>query len=264
MRFLAGVSVYALPTGIGKNRLKLFQNALDRHGAREIDENTTDLTGTSQLIVLFDENTFQTFASVEKAIEKKRFYSNAKNQTDCRICFVKSLWLSECLKQKKFVELDHYQLCDDTKNSEEKPTNESVSSSEQHAVQEVSKRKASDDEEHSKKKQSKIESDPNSSSFSESDDENETKINGFENDYLVRQLKSKSNALLHSKQWTCAHSSKENDTRNPNEHVIKKLEEMSTIYESTRDKYRALSYQKAIMAIKRLSRPIQNREVSML
>lgn len=84
---------------------------------------------------------------------------------------------------------------------------------------------------------------------------------GFDNEFFERELKTKTQNLLDNKSWTCAHSSKEASS-SYNVHVIKKLEEMSSLYENTKDKFRALSYQKAIAGIKRISRPIQSREVS--
>jgi hypothetical protein len=59
---------------------------------------------------------------------------------------------------------------------------------------------------------------------------------------------------------TCAHSSKEIEI-NTNKHIIDKLEELAIIYENTRDKFRANSYQKAIIAIKRHKDPIKTKEV---
>ena len=274
-RFLASLCVYVLPSGMGKNRLELFRSALDRHGARQIAEDDAQKPSNDShhLVVLFDENTLKTYANVEKAIEKKKFYSEAKKNT-CRIHFVKSIWLSECLKQKRSIEFDSYEIHDERL----KASGESCSSSDGGVV--TKKRHNSESGDNSSgeaekkmkpREQPKQESKRmkttsyydanNSSSYSESDDEDNTKINGFENDYLVGQLRVRSNALQHSKEWTCAHSSKEQGSSNPNAHVIKKLEEMSGIYESTRDRFRALSYQKAIMAIKRLTKPIQNREV---
>lgn len=251
---------------MGKMRLELFRNALDRHGARKIDENETNLKSVNHLIIVFDENTLKTFENVEKAIGKKKLYSEAKNRPECQIHFVKSLWLSDCLKQKRTIPFDSYQFHQEVaKNQVANVEPEPKSKSNDLLSCVVTKRRIEnndEDEESSRPAKKKQVTDPNSSSYSESEDETGTKINGFENDYLVRQLKATSHALQHSKEWTCARSSKEQASANPNAHVIKKLEEMSTIYESTRDKFRAMSYQKAIIAIKRLTRPIQTREVS--
>lgn len=272
-RFLASLCVYVLPSGMGKNRLELFRSALDRHGARQIAEDAQTLPNDSHLVVLFDENTLKTYANVEKAIEKKKFYSEAKkNPSICRIHFVKSIWLSECLKQKRSIEFDSYEIHDERlKASGESDESKQTVVTKKRFNSESGDNSSGEEKKMKPQEQPKQENkrikttsyyDANSSSYSESDDnEDNTKINGFENDYLVGQLRLRSNALQHSKEWTCAHSSKEQESSNPNAHVIKKLEEMSGIYESTRDRYRALSYQKAIMAIKRLTKPIQNREV---
>jgi hypothetical protein len=47
-------------------------------------------------------------------------------------------------------------------------------------------------------------------------------------------------------------------------YIIKKLEEMAGIYDKTKETFRALSYQKAILALKRRTQPIQTREVDII
>jgi DNA polymerase lambda len=60
---------------------------------------------------------------------------------------------------------------------------------------------------------------------------------------LTKQFK------LNNETWTCSKSSNEQPI-NLNSHITDKLEAMSNIYTSTKDKYRALGYQKAIHALK--------------
>lgn len=97
---------------------------------------------------------------------------------------------------------------------------------------------------------------------SSSYDSSEAELNENDN-FCDNEFKAKTNRLLDSKSWTCAHSSKEQAPINHNAYIIKKLEEMTAIYESTRDKFRALSYQKAIMALKRHAQPLQSIEVTL-
>ena len=68
------------------------------------------------------------------------------------------------------------------------------------------------------------------------------------------------NKILKADTWTCAHSSKE-QTINHNKLLTDKLEDILSIYETTNDKFRALSYQKAILALKRCPYQIRTKEV---
>lgn len=109
-KFLRGQHIFILSNGMGKNRSDFFRNALIRHGATSIDETRSNYDGVNQVIIVIDENTIKTLANVQKALEKKKFYIEAKKQPGCEIRVVKSLWLSECLKQKGLVAIDEYEI----------------------------------------------------------------------------------------------------------------------------------------------------------
>lgn len=119
-KFLNGQYVFVLANGMGKNRLDLFKNALSRYGARLIDENETqftlDLGEAERAFIIVDENTMTTFANVQKALEKKKFYLDAKKKGKANSFQVlKSLWLSECIKQKCMVDISRFEIIEENR-----------------------------------------------------------------------------------------------------------------------------------------------------
>lgn len=109
-KFLDGHGIFILANGMGKNRLELFRSAVSRHGAKQIEESAIVPIEQTSILVLVDENTMKTYANVHKALEKKKFYLDARKRDDCHVHFVKSQWLSECLKQKQFVDYGNFEI----------------------------------------------------------------------------------------------------------------------------------------------------------
>jgi hypothetical protein len=56
------------------------------------------------------------------------------------------------------------------------------------------------------------------------------------------------------------HKSTEERVNEQNESIIKQLKVLSNAYRSTNDKWRALSYEKAIKQIEQITTPITNKE----
>lgn len=61
--------------------------------------------------------------------------------------------------------------------------------------------------------------------------------------------------------WVCAQSSR-TKSKNHNDHITDKLEQLAKVYTQTGDKWRALSYSKAVNALKSHPKPISSYEVS--
>lgn len=61
--------------------------------------------------------------------------------------------------------------------------------------------------------------------------------------------------------WVCAQSS-QTKNKNHNSHITDKLEQLAKVYTHTGDKWRALSYSKAVNALKSHHKPISSYEVS--
>lgn len=64
-----------------------------------------------------------------------------------------------------------------------------------------------------------------------------------------------------SGKWVCAQSSK-TKSKNHNQHITDKLEQLAKVYTHTGDKWRALSYSKAVNALKSYNKPVTSYEAS--
>jgi hypothetical protein len=279
---------------MGKNRVEFFRNALSKTGANilndesEIDLETTNNKNISHIIVV-DESTIKTWLNLDKALVKKKFFTPLRakysqffeNTPISPTCFdeasfrvVTSLWLSECLKQKSFVCTKKYELRPAI-TTEEKIVSTSVTNT--LLAKEISltndillKRTAdqakdlssdSDNEvaggECSKKKRINLDLNSGDSSYTDDDDDNDTLMSKHMDE---ERSNLKQGFIPDSKTWTCAHSSREQAV-NHNKFLTDKLESIMSIYETTKEKYRALSYQKAISALKRCPHQIKTKEV---
>lgn len=277
--FLKNINIYILSNGMGKNRVEFFKNALITNGANimndesEIDTNNLPNDRIAYIIVV-DESTIKTWLNLEKALLKKKFfeplkikYSNFFANTPLNIeCFeaasfrvVTSLWLSECLKTKSFTYTKKYELRPTLKETNILTilaTNDALL---KRTVEQAHSSDSDIEEETVLVKKKKINLDTNSSenSYTESDDA----LTGAKSNYLNEEENVlKKSFIPDSKTWTCAHSSKEQMV-NHNKFLTDKLESILSIYETTNEKYRALSYQKAIAALKRCPHQIKTKEV---
>jgi hypothetical protein len=342
-----GLQVFILPNGLGKNRAELFRSSLIKNGARILDENkeieflderndneACDFSPSAiKFLIVFDETTISTWEMLCKSLAKKKFFAAIKDKykslfdehrerssnfyQTLSLRVVNSVWLSECLKQKKLVDTFKYELrpaadsrMKDSQNKiaigERFNADETANKgSNEHSSQILLEQKASyklidlkrnsnkmyinqdeeSGEENNKrlKKATKKEHDvglfednddssnhsgkmfsstacskgnwSDDSSYTGSSDE-ERMASSVDDPSSQKTAKSS----LNLKSWTCSYSSKE-QLVNHNKYLTDKLEEMSTIYENTKDKYRALGYTKAIQAIKRYPKEITSFEV---
>ncbi|CAF0717185.1 unnamed protein product [Brachionus calyciflorus] len=260
--------VYVLPNGMGKNRTELFRNAVVKNSGCLIDENKPiEIDPNFKYLILFDENTIKTWDSLEKSLGKKSFFLSIKSEFGKNFIFLKSSWLSECLRIKKIVEIKNYELKLELEREIENK-NEQINSSQlkrsiliENDTQNKKKIRLnkietdSSDEENQETKLTKNFLDyDNESSYSEDEP-----LSIQSNQEFVNLELNRTKCLLDNKTWTCAHSSKE-QMENLNKHITDKLEQMSSIYENTKEKYKALGYQKAILILKRHPLVIQSRE----
>lgn len=282
-----------LPNGMGKSRADLFRSSAIKNGAESIvpdDVKSTPLVNfipNHRYIVVYDEQVIQNWTSLEKILAKKKCFDI---KTKDKYVYLPSKWLSECLKSKKLISIESHQLKPESTSSDKESkkaeseklfanidnqivntssnipiSNASLNIDFKRSRRQVSHSDSESEEKKSNIKKSKLMSQLNpDSSYSEGEsdqDERLLDINSSQ-DYFEKELKSQASALLEKKTkfWTCAHSSKEQPI-NYNKQITDKLEEMLSIYESTKDKFRALSYQKAIAALKRRPHPISTYEV---
>lgn len=306
--FLNDLKFFLLPNGMGKSRCELFRSSILKYGGKLLDDSTqidaselisskendsatiqnlepTSFDTKTKFIFVVDENTIKTWDNFEKSMQKKKIFqslkSNIENNQWNHIRIVTSLWLTECIKQKKLIQTKSFELnvpCKREKASENSTINAKNETSvglKREAVELQEDLITSDesDKEHEQAKKSKIDAntklnlkreektrrqqvdeESSNSSVNESDSEEDERYS------QKSYFNERAHKFLSTNAWTCAHSSKEQKV-NLHKHITDKLEEMSTIYESINDKVRSLAYQKAALALKRFPNQIKTKEV---
>lgn len=259
-KFFKGISVFVLPNGMGKTRQNFFQNAILKHGGSLIDDTKPIDQSISYLLIIIDETTIKNWHQIDFALSKRKFYHSLKTlngqESMRKVFFVQSLWLSECLKQKSKIPISSYEIFPDNENLENETGKECLKrkNSESHTINEK-KPKISDF-----KSITKFNEKHRTLSDSSSDLEEDLNLNNQK--IFEKNFSSKSNILNNYKNnWTCAHSSKEQQ-QNLNKHITDKLEQLLSIYENKNEKYKVLGYQKAILILKRHSKEIESKEVN--
>ena len=278
-KFFENLNFYILQNGMGHKRADTFRDHLIKYGANLINENvdinledlneikeSNEYLDKVKCIVVFDETAFQTWDQIQKALSKKIFftsfiakYKNSIDPDDVQVKFIKASWLTQCLKQKRIVDHINYEISPDflkpiRLNRNKTHTNEDVN----YALS-------------LKINKSDIENDTNNDTIDKTLKKFKSCCPKYENytsdeDSLssaecLEKFEIKDDKKFDINLLTCAHSSKEAKL-NPNKHITDKLEEMADIYENTRDKFRANSYQKAVIALKRCKEPIKTKEVN--
>jgi hypothetical protein len=209
---------------------------------------------------------------------------------------VTSQWLSECLKSKSLVNTKNYELSPSkikenkhtvlNKEKNKETTNKKIFGRSQDPLASVSSEKTyirkilfkssnipakrhaeSDlDEERQKTNTKKAKCPLNKAdihkTLNESDEEseNDSELDEFfsANETILSDSSPEKKMKVHS--YTCAHSSNEQNV-NQNKILTDKLEELGEIYSKTKDKFRAISYQKAVLALKHHNKPVTTYEV---
>lgn len=241
-----GITAYILPNGIGKGRIELFRSNLVKYGACLIDDKTEAFDDLNKLYIIFDEGIFEAWTSLEKSLKsKKKIYPIIKKLLeDASIKFIKTSWLSQCLKTKSLYETTQFELKPDTEdiNSLKRLSDPPASGQE-----DIKKARVSSDVNLKHEARLAVEYrsfesslDSFGNSGSDSDDGTKTRID--------------------PKSWTCAHSSTDQRV-NLNQNLIEKLEQMAKVYEATKDKFKVNAYQKAIIGLKQCKSAITSIEV---
>ena len=92
-----GLFVYILQTGIGKARSTIFKKQIEQNGGK-ISENYDKCDNVSHIIV--DEN--MDYSKLLRILKKESVPE--------KTCIVKSIWLSNCIKQKKILPTTEFEL----------------------------------------------------------------------------------------------------------------------------------------------------------
>ena len=91
------LSVHLVPSGVGKTRVDLFKKKLIENGAALLNENQTlenqtlELPTNKEILILFEQSTFDSWSSLDKALSKKKFYISLKASKDSNFKFIKKI-----------------------------------------------------------------------------------------------------------------------------------------------------------------------------
>jgi hypothetical protein len=227
--------IYVLPNGMGRHRVELFKTALAKNKAHVFDEKKPVPEGDVEFLVLVDELAFSGWSNVFKAIGNKTVLAVPHE----RLKVVKSSWLSDCLKNDTCLDTRPYEYC--------KPTDDSTCKS-------CSKRPSTNDDARVEKAQKRTKAEARESS-DDSFRSTHSQV-GSDPETVIKHACGVNPDL-----YICSKSSKD-QTASFNKDIIDKLQEMVDVYQILNDKYRVLSYQKAILAVKTHPKRITSPEVS--
>lgn len=198
---------------------------------------------------MYDETSIKNWPDLEKILFTKKVYSNLKNELDKnafkRVRCVNSQWVSECLKKKSLISTANYELKPLRKVLSEKKENLFAKSSQAHK-RHAQLEESEDDSKRAKTSLTKTDILDILTKSDGSDSEGEF----FSASESPDKTKSPLKKPVQTQTFVCAHSSSEQPV-NPNKFLTDKLDELGSIYDKTKDRFRALSYQKASAVLKR-------------
>ncbi|XP_018606371.2 DNA polymerase lambda [Scleropages formosus] len=236
--FFKGVSVHILPAGIGNARCKIFEKQVSQNGG--LVEPTFCPSVTH--VILDDSMDFDRALRLLKV-----------ERLPLSVQLVKSSWLSLCITEKTLLSTSNYSLpipSSQVESFEGEAKEDSCSevpscslskgippppeAKEDDVLQQISGEREEDD------------------------------VSQNDLDALIKGLNPKSEILpLEQKptleKWVCAQSSL-SKTENYNKHITDKLELLAKAYTHQGDKWRSLSYSKAVSALKSYHKPITSFE----
>lgn len=247
---LKSLKIFIVQAGIGKSRTDLFKKQIKNLGVTFFD--TFDKEKVTHVVV--DEK-----MDVERLVRILKLDSLAELN---KVKVVKSLWLSACIKNKEYMNTKEFELTppDATKTcpkSDMKPDPKTPETqgettvngnTENKWITQPSMKPMQKQHPHRDTIQ-KAESDE--SDYVPSGDED------FYDDLGIGDAAAVSPSVTNYKDlprgnWICAQSSRTPHLQpNYNVHITEKLEEMANTYQSMNERWRALGYQKAIIALKK-------------
>lgn len=233
--FFNGLSVYILPTAIGSARCQIFQRQIQQNGGSTENSMCPNIT----------------HIVVDDSIDSDRALRLLK--VDCMptgVQLVKCSWLSKCISEKELLDTSAYSLFQIKSNSETQKCSSNK------AVPHVEPEETQEEDDPMKVEQaasiSKEEPQGDDDGVSASD------LEALMNGHHPKDDSPGSDSVPQntvSGKWVCARSS-ESKSNNFNKHITDKLEVLAKAYTHQGDKWRALSYSKAVNALKSYHKPV--------
>ncbi|XP_042341213.1 DNA polymerase lambda [Plectropomus leopardus] len=243
-----GVTVYILPAGIGNARCQIFQRQIQQNGGQ-----TESSLCPSVTHVVVDDS-----MDCERALRLLK--------VDCMpsgVQLVKCIWLSLCIGEKQLLDVDSYSLL--------LPKRESETQHENIKEELPSVKPAAETILEPEPNQTKQE-DTTDKTFPDTKEEvrgDEDGVSQSDLEALITGQHPKEETpgcslnpspdsaaqKVVSGKWVCAQSS-QSKSNNFNKHITDKLEVLAKAYTHQGDKWRALSYSKAVNALKSYHKPV--------
>ncbi|KAF7689444.1 DNA polymerase lambda [Silurus meridionalis] len=240
-----GVCVHIVPAGIGNARCDIFQQQIVQNGG--------------QVEAAYGPRC--THVVVDESVDRERASRLLKTETfPPTVQLVKCTWLSACISEKILLSTDDYRLypCD-------RPEDTPAEGPKQIVVSHIPVPKETQPPDHKSAPDDPADMVPETQDEPIEEDavsqnDLEALINGVTYDPGPSddsQCVSGNPRVLGK--WVCAQSSR-TKSKNHNDHITDKLEQLAKVYTHTGDKWRALSYSKAVNALKSYHKPISSYE----
>lgn len=250
--FFSGLKIYILPTAIGNARGEIFQRQIQQNG------------GLCDNVLCPD----TTHIVVDDSIDGDRALRLLK--VDCippGVQLVKCSWLSKCIGEKVSLDTSDYSLFEIKSNNEtQKCSTDEVTSNVEIVATQVKDNTKEPVPAKSTDCENKNHASFSTQSASDSKEEPQGEDDGVSQSDLEALMsghnpkddtpapESVPQKTISGK-WVCAQSS-ESKSNNFNKHITDKLEVLAKAYTHQGDKWRALSYSKAVNALKSYHKPV--------
>ncbi|XP_074151486.1 DNA polymerase lambda [Sminthopsis crassicaudata] len=245
--WLSPLQVHVLPAGIGRARAELFEKQIIQHGGRICSPQAPGIT----------------HVVVDEAVEWERALRLLKlSRLPPSVQVVKSAWLSQCLQERTLVDSAGFSIFipgryRDKSDNQVASSQPGCSGTSAQAGLPSAAPFAPSQEPHS---ELNTQTQPNSY---ESSDEEEVQVTPADLEALITGRypgtpEADAEPCLAptvSDKWVCAQPSSQKMT-NHNSHITEKLEVLAKAYAVQGDRWRSLSYSKAINALKSFHKPV--------
>uniref|UniRef100_UPI0037E73A87 DNA polymerase lambda isoform X1 n=2 Tax=Semicossyphus pulcher TaxID=241346 RepID=UPI0037E73A87 len=243
-----GVMVYILPAGIGNARCQIFQRQIQQNGG----ETESSLCPSVTHVVVNDE------MDRDRALRLLKVDSMPSG-----VQLVKCTWLSLCISEKQLLDVDRYSLLlpkrePDAHHENNKEDLTNVKPAAEITVEPVSEQTKQEEPIDVTVPDTAEEVRGEEDRVSQGDLEalitGQHPVEETPGPSLDPGPDSNAQKVVSGK-WVCAQSS-QSKTNNFNKHITDKLEVLAKAYTHQGDKWRALSYSKAVNALKSYHKPI--------
>ncbi|XP_034044234.1 DNA polymerase lambda isoform X2 [Thalassophryne amazonica] len=249
----SGVSVYILPAGIGNARCQIFQRQIQQNGGQT---ESSLCPGVTHVVV------------DDKMDSSRALRLLGMDSMPSGVQLVKCTWLSLCISKKHLLDVGSYSLLLSTRDSETQHEGVKEDLHDAKAAADTSVEATSDQA----KQESTEKIIPEYTEEVQEEEEDDRLSQSSLEALITGQCPKEDSPGLSPDpgpdsaaqtgflgRWVCAQSS-QSKTNNFNKHITDKLEVLAKAYTHQGDKWRVLSYSKAINALKSHHKPVTSHQ----